>query len=65
MEEREGQPAETVTLPEPLESIDGNFATAVTAGKPLCCPGEEALDTIRLLEAIARSAATGQTVRLA
>ena len=30
----------------------------------LCCPAEEALDTVRLLEAIARSAATGQVDRL-
>ncbi len=65
IEERDGQAAESCTLSEPSESIDGNFASAVVAGTPLCCPGEEALDTVRLIEAIARSAATGQTVRLA
>ena len=30
----------------------------------LCCPADQALDTVRLLEAIARSAATGQIIRL-
>ena len=46
------------------ESIDGNFVTALFRGTPLCCPADEALDTVRLIEAIARSAATGQCVRL-
>ena len=32
---------------------------------PAVLPGRQALDTVRLLEAIARSAATGQVVRLA
>lgn len=58
-------PAQTVLLAEATESIDGNFIAAVASGSPLCCPAEEALDTVRLLEAIARSAATGQAVRLA
>jgi len=58
-------PAQTVPLAEATESIDGNFVAAVVSGAPLCCPAEEALDTVRLLEAIARSAATGQAVRLA
>ena len=40
-------------------------SSALAAGTPLCCPAEQALDTVRLLEAIARSAATGQVVRLA
>ncbi len=48
----------------PTETIDGNFVAAVRGEAPLCCPAEEALDTVRLLEAIARSAATGQVVRL-
>jgi len=37
---------------------------ALIRGTPLCCPAEEALDTVRLLEAVARSAATRQCVRL-
>ncbi len=53
-----------VSLPEAGPSIDGNFVAAVAKGAPLCCPAEEALDAVRLLEAIARSAATGQVVRL-
>jgi predicted dehydrogenase len=50
---------------EAAESIDGNFVSAVVSDAPLCCPAEQALDSVRLLEAIARSAATGQVVRLA
>jgi len=57
-------PFGTIPLPEPVESIDGNFATAVLTGAPICCTGDDALATVRLFEAIARSAATGQVVRL-
>ena len=46
------------------QTIDGNFVAALANGAPLCCPADQALDTVRLLEAIARSAATGQVVRL-
>ena len=53
-----------VSLPPAGVSIDGNFVAALTSGAPLSCPAEGALDTVRLLEAIARSAATGQVVRL-
>jgi predicted dehydrogenase len=38
---------------------------AILAGAPLCCPADQALDTVRLVEAITRSASTGQVVRLA
>src|SRR5262249_48387551 len=62
--DRDGSPAETIPLPAPAESIDGNFVAAVAAGTPLCCPADEAVDTVRLLEAIARSAASGQVIRL-
>jgi predicted dehydrogenase len=51
-------------LPAPDQTIDGNFAQAILNDAPLCCPAEEALESVRLLEAIARSAATGQFVRL-
>jgi predicted dehydrogenase len=53
-------------LPPPSEasSIDGNFVAALTCGSDLCCPADQALDTVRLIEAIARSAATGQFERL-
>lgn len=64
-EESAGAPCREVPLPETNETIDGNFVSALTADTPLCCPAGEALDTVRLLEAIARSAATGQVVRLA
>jgi predicted dehydrogenase len=56
---------EALALPEQAESIDGNFVAAVVDDAPLCCPADQALDTVRLLEAVTRSAATGQVVRLA
>jgi predicted dehydrogenase len=52
-------------LPELTRSIDGDFVKALVDDDALCCPADEALDTVRLLEAIARSAATAQVVRLA
>jgi predicted dehydrogenase len=51
--------------PEAAEGIVANFAAAILAGAPLCCPADQALDTVRLVEAITRSASTGQVVRLA
>ncbi len=51
------------TLPAPAESIDANFVAAIREDRPLCCPAEDALGTIRLLEAIIRSAGAGQSVR--
>jgi predicted dehydrogenase len=62
--ERSGGSLEELPLPASLETIDGNFVAALLTGSPLCCPAEEALETVRLLEAIGRSAATGQFVRL-
>ncbi len=58
-------PTDGVPLPEQEESIDGNFLTALLRGTPLCCPADQALDTVRLLEAMTRSAATGQLVQVA
>ena len=57
-------PRRDIALPLASQTIDGNFVAALTNGSPLCCPADQALDTVRLLEAIARSAATGQIVRL-
>jgi predicted dehydrogenase len=65
VEERGDAPPQAVPLPEPAETVDANFVAAIIQGAPLCCPAEEALDTVRLLEAVTRSAATGQVVRLA
>lgn len=53
-----------VSLSEASETIDGNFVGAIVSGGPLCCPADQALDIVRLIEAIARSAATGQVIRL-
>jgi predicted dehydrogenase len=52
-------------LPPPGPSIDADFVEAVRSGGEPCCPASEALETVRLLEAIGRSAASGQVVRLA
>jgi predicted dehydrogenase len=66
LEEQAGDtPPRPVPLPEATETIDGNFVGALLDGTPLCCPVDEALDTVRLLEAVVRAAATGQVVRLA
>jgi len=64
VEEIDGQAPQTIDLPAASENIDSNFVAAVSRGAPLCCPADQALDTVRLLEAIARSAATAQVVRL-
>ena len=65
LEEHGNASPQALSLPEPAESIDANFVAAVVADAPLCCPADQALDTVRLLEAVTRSAATGQVVRLA
>jgi predicted dehydrogenase len=64
LEERSDGSRNEVPLPGPVETIDGNFVAALATGSRLCCPAEEAVETVRLLEAIGRSAATGQFVRL-
>jgi predicted dehydrogenase len=53
-----------VTLTEPKASIDEDFVASVLRATAPCCPAEEALETVRLLEAIGRSAATGKAVRI-
>ena len=63
--EAPGQPPRPVPLPPEDQTIEANFVSAVVRGDPLSCPAEQAVDTVRLLEAIARSAATAQVVRLA
>jgi predicted dehydrogenase len=63
-EERSDSARHDVPLPPPDRTIDGDFIAALRGRAPLCCPAEEAIATVRLLEAIARSAATRQIVRL-
>lgn len=60
----DGGPPRCVPLVETTESVDGNFIAALRSNIPLCCPAEQALDTVRLLEAITRSALTGQIQRI-
>lgn len=64
IDQGDGSPARRVELPEPSESIDANFLAALRGLGPLCCSAEDALETVRLSEAVARSAATGQVVQL-
>jgi predicted dehydrogenase len=64
VEEKPDRPRLEISLPAPNQTIDGNFIGAILTDAPLCCPAHEALESVRLLEAIARSAATGQIVRL-
>jgi predicted dehydrogenase len=63
-EQRFDEPPRLVPLPRPTESIERNFVAALAGDSRLCCPAERALEVVRLLDAIARSAATGQIVRL-
>ena len=56
---------EEVPLPPSSTSIDLDFLDAVRSGRPPCCTAEQAMETVRLQEAIVRSAASGQIVRLA
>jgi predicted dehydrogenase len=63
-EDQLGSPRQDIPLHPPSQTIDSNFVSALRNETPLCCPADQALDTVRLLEAIARSAATRQVVRL-
>ncbi len=60
-----GSEKESIPLAEATESIDSNFVAALRSEATVCCPADEALETVRLQEAIARSAASGQIVRFA
>ncbi len=63
-EQRSDQQWRDIPLPSQSQSIDENFVAALDNRSPLCCPAEQALDSVRLLEAIARSAATQQVVQV-
>jgi predicted dehydrogenase len=63
-EERFDKNWRDIPLPSQSQSIDENFVAALDNRSPLCCSAEQALDTVRLLEAIARSAATQQVVQV-
>jgi len=55
----------SIALPEPVGSVDADFVRAVLEGSAPCCPADQALDSVRLLEAMTRSATIGQFVGLA
>lgn len=59
-----GSSAETRNLDQSSTSIDADFVSAVAHNQPPCCPVDQALDTVRLLEAIVRSCASAQVVRV-
>jgi predicted dehydrogenase len=63
-EERPDAPLHEIPLAPQGDSIDGDFVAALRDERGLCCPAEQALETVRLLEAVARSATTRQIVRL-
>jgi predicted dehydrogenase len=54
-----------IPLPANPTSIDADFIDAIRSGQAPCCSAEQAMETVRLQEAIARSAASGQVFRLA
>lgn len=60
-----GRSHEEITPVGPATSIDADFIAALNGSQAPCCPADQALDTVRLLEAIGRSAASGQVVRVA
>jgi predicted dehydrogenase len=62
--EQADTPAQEIPLSPVDRTIDSDFVAALQTGSSLCCPAEEALETVRLLEAIGRSATTGQFVRI-
>ena len=65
LEQQDGdEPPRRAELPGPPRSIDDDFISSLIGNTAPCCPAEGALDTVRLQEAIARSAATLQLVRL-
>jgi predicted dehydrogenase len=59
-----GKGPQPISLPEPKESIDGNFVGSLMHDHAPCCPADQALETVRLIEAVVRSGAIGQVVRL-
>ncbi len=60
-----GDDPREILLGSPDVDLAANFVAAVREGAALCCPASEALDAVRVLEAIARSATIGQFVGLA
>ena len=63
-EQAERRSLRQVHLHDTSDNIDSNFVSALEKGTPLCCPADQAVDTVRLLDAIMRSAAIKQIVRL-
>ena len=54
---------QSIELPPLSVDIDANFVAAVRGDQAPCCPADSALDTVRLLDAIARSTAIGGIAR--
>jgi hypothetical protein len=64
LEDGSDVPPRLVPLPASGVTAEGNFVAALAGESQLRCPAHEAADAVRLVDAIARSAATGQIVRL-
>ncbi len=60
----DGSPTRRVEVSEPSRSIDADFLAALRGLGPPSCSAEDALETVRLSEAVARSAASGQVTPL-
>jgi predicted dehydrogenase len=60
-----GREPESIPIPPQKSHIDQDFVQALQFARTPCCPADQALDTVRMLEAVSRSASTGQPVRLA
>jgi predicted dehydrogenase len=58
------EPVRELPLPDQDESIVGDFIAAIRSGDAPCCSAEQAIQTVRLQEAIARSATSGEVIRL-
>ena len=59
-----GSETRSLSISPTSSSIDSDFIEAIRENRSLCCPGDEALDTVRLTEAIGRSVASGQFTRV-
>jgi predicted dehydrogenase len=60
----DGSPVRRIEPTGPATSIDADFLAALRGLSPPSCSAEDALETVRLSEAVARSAATGHVAPL-
>jgi predicted dehydrogenase len=63
-EQHSDEAARLIPLPAASPSIEGDFVAGIAGLAQPSCSAREALESVRVLDAIARSAATGEIVRL-